>query len=139
MNKRSLVLLSLVLAAAIVFCGLWIYEKNDKSDMKDLCQYNAEQAMAEFNRYKSSNAGGDYWKGVANFKAFLNSWLTMEGKSSADYLWCNSVYGFMVLQPEAVQENIDMLLAAMERIGNDYTDPNGYLKMQELDNRLKHG
>lgn len=53
-------------------------------------------------------------------------------------LWCNSVYGFMVLQPEAVQENIDKQLTAMEIIGNDYTDLDGYLRIQELDNILKH-
>lgn len=138
MNKKLTVALVFTLIAAIVFCGLWIYEKNDRSDMEKLCQYNALQALENFRQYKSSNSEGDYWEGVANFKAFLNTWLTIEGESSADYLWCNGVYGFMVLQPEKVQANIEKLLTAMEIIGEDYTHPSGYQRMNELDNLLKH-
>lgn len=138
MNKKLIVALILVVVAAIIFCSLWIYEKNDQSDVEDLCQYNAAQALTDFRQYKNSNSEGDYWEGVANFKAFLNTWLKIEGKSSADYLWCNSVYGFMVLQPEKVQANIDKLLTAMEIIGEDYTHPSGYQRMNELDNLLKH-
>lgn len=139
MNKRWIAAFAVVLVAAIVFFGLWIYEKNDQSDMEDLCQYNAAQALDDFRQYKSSNSEGDYWEGVANFKAFLNTWLTIEEKSSAEYLWCNSVYGYMIFQPEVVQENIDILLTSMEIIGEDYMHPSGYLRMQELDNILKHG
>lgn len=139
MNRKWSIVFVVTLIAAIIFCSLWIYERNDISDLEALCQYNAAQALAGFQNFESSTSEGEYWKGVANFKAFLNTWLTVEEKGSAEYLWCNSVYGYMVLQPEAVQDNIDALLTAMDIIGKDYSHPNGYLRMQELDNILKHG
>lgn len=138
-NKIWIVAFVIALAAAAVtFAGFWICEKNDNSEIEQLCQINAAQALSDFRQHESSNSLGDYWKGVANFKAFLNTWLTIEGKSSAEYLWCNSVYGFMVLQPEKVQQHMDKVLEALELIGKNYTDPSGYHRIQELDNILKH-
>ena len=110
--------------------------------MEQLCQINASQALVDFRQYKEMGAEGDYWYGVSNYKAFMNTWLALAGHSSAEYLWCNSVYGSMVLSPETVQAHIDELLIAMEIIGVDYTDPNGYLRISEriseLNNLLKH-
>ena len=99
------------------------------------------QCYAGFVRFQTiqdSGAVGDYWYGVSNYKAFMNTWLALEGGSSAEYVWCNSVYGYMVLSPEEVQAHIDELLIAMEIIGTDYTNPNGYLRICELNNQLLH-
>ena len=138
LNKKWFMAFAVALAVATVFIGLWVYEKNDNSEIEQLCQINASQALSDFRKYEDSHSEGDYWQGVSNFKAFLNTWLTIEERSSAEYLWCNSVYGFMVLQPEKVQQNMDKVLDALEIIGSDYTHPSGYLKIQELDNILKH-
>ena len=139
MKKRFTAVVVVVALLAAAFCGLWIYEKNDQSEMIQLCQSNAVQALSDFKSYKETGAEADYWQGVSNFKSFMNSWLAIEGHSSAEYTWCNSVYGSMVISPEKVQANIDELLAAMELIGEDYTDPNGHLRISELNNLLHHG
>jgi hypothetical protein len=68
----------------------------------------------------------------------MNAWLALDNYGSAEYTWCNSVYGSMVLSPEDVKVHIDELIAAMEIIGVDFTDHNGYIKISELNNLLKH-
>lgn len=139
MRKRFAAAIVALAILAVAFGGLWLFEKNDHSEMEMLCQTNASQALSDFKQYKTTGAEGDYWYGVSNYKAFMNTWLAIEGQSSAEYSWCNSVYGSMVLMPEKVQVHIDELLAAMEIIGDDYTDPNGYIKISELNNLLRHG
>ena len=136
-TKVTISIVALAMLAA-VFCGLLLFEKNDHSEMEQLCQTNAAQALSDFRQYKETGAEGNYWYGVSNFKAFMNTWLAIKGGSSAEYLWCNSVYGYMVLSPEEVQAHIDELLTAMEIIGADYTNPNGYLRICELNNQLLH-
>ena len=138
MKKRYTALVTVFALLAAVFCGLWLFEKNNLSEMEQLCQINASQALVDFRQYKETRSEGDYWYGVSNYKAFMNTWLALGGHSSAEYLWCNSVYGSMVLSPETVQTHIDELLIAMEIIGKDYADPNGYLRMSELNNLLQH-
>lgn len=139
MRKRFVIVIVALVILALAFCGLWLYEKNNRSEMELLCQSNASQALSDFRQHKELGNEGDYWYGVSNYKAFMNTWLAIEGYSSAEYSWCNSVYGSMVLSPEKVQAHIDELLTAMEIIGEDYTDPNGYIKVSELNNLLQHG
>lgn len=139
MKKRFAILTAVIALLVVIFCGLWLYERNDQSEMELLCQINAAQALSDFKQYKETGSEGDYRYGVSNYKAFMNTWLALEGGSSAEYLWCNSVYGSMVLSPENVQAHIDELLIAMEIIGTDYTNPNGYLRISELNNLLLHG
>ena len=139
MKKRFTAAIAVLTILAVLFCGLWLSEKNDLSEMEYLCQSNATQALTDFVRYKETGSEGNYWYGVSNYKAFMNTWLAIEGGSSAEYIWCNSVYGYMVLSPEEVQAHIDELLIAMEIIGTDYTNPNGYLRISELNNLLLHG
>lgn len=139
MKKRFTAVIAALTMLAVVFCGLWLSERNDLSEMEYLCQSNAMQALSDFKQYKETGSEGNYWYGVSNYKSFMNTWLAMEGGGSAEYSWCNSVYGYMVLSPEAVQAHIDELLTAMEIIGTDYTNPNGYLRISELNNQLRHG
>lgn len=139
MKKWQMVLTAALLLAALVFCGLWIYEKNDQSEMEALCQGNAMRALQSFEDYAATGSGAEYWYGVAEFYAFMNNRKALMDDADTEYLYCNIVYGYMILQPERVQENMPALLEAMQIIGTDYTHPNGYLRMSELGNLLKHG
>jgi len=135
--KKNMAIVVLVITT-VVFAGLWMYEKNDRSELEQLCQISAAAAWRGFSEYQETGADGHYWEGVANFRAFLNSWVAVEGETPAEYSWFNSVYGFMVLSPEKVQACMDELLTAMEIVGTDYTNPNGPLRISELNNLLIH-
>ena len=139
MKKELLIFTAAVLALACVLCGLWIYEKDDTPELEDLCRYGAAASLAGFEKYAETGDGSEYIYAVADFNVFMKAWLALEGESSPEYTWCNSVYGSMVLEPEHVQENMDKLLEAMRLISADYTDPNGYIKMSELNNVLAYG
>jgi len=137
MKKLTALAAFLALAAAVFAC-LWLWEKNDRSELETLCQTNAAIALQEFSAYRETGENGHYWDGVANFRAFLNSWLAASEETPPEYVWFNSVYGFMILAPEKVQAAMDDLVAALEIVGADYTDPNGPLRISELNNRLVH-
>ena len=133
-TKFPMLMITLAILSA-AFCSLWLFEKNDHSELELLCQANAAKALSDFSQYKVTGSEGDYWYGVSNYKSFLNTWLVLEGHSSAEYTWCNSVYGSMILSPEKVQAHIEELIVAMEIIGENYINPNGYIK----NNLLLHG
>ena len=139
MKKWQLILTAVLLLAALVFCGLWLYEKHDQSEMEALCQGNAARALQSFTDYAENGSGAEYWYGVAEFYAFMNNRKALMDDADTEYLYCNIVYGYMILKPERVQENMPALLEAMQIIGTDYTNPNGYLRMAELGNLLQHG
>lgn len=43
--------------------------------------------------------------GVAEFRAYMTAYLCLhEGESSTDYIWCNTLYGDMILNPEKINE-----------------------------------
>ena len=45
----------------------------------------------------------------------------------------------MVLNPEKVQANMQGVIEALEILTEDYTDPNGYIRLNELGILLRYG
>ncbi len=138
MKKATALILVLALTSA-AFCGLWLREKNNRPELVELAQYSAGEALRSFENYALTGSSGDYHHGVANFRSFLNAWLTLSEETPPDYIWFSSVYDFMLLHPEQVQAHTEELLAAMRLLGEDFTDPNAALRMSELNNLLLHG
>lgn len=138
MKKSTALILTFALLAA-VFCGLWLRERNDRSELESLAQISAAQALQDFESFAASGSSGDYLEGVANFKSFLHAWLMLSEETPAEYTWFNSVYGFMILHPEQVQSHMEELLVAMRLLGGDFADPNAALRISELNNLLLHG
>ncbi len=138
MKKTTALILALTVAAA-VFCGLWLSEKNDRSELETLAQFSAAEALRCFEDYAAGGSEGSYRDGTAKFRAFLHAWLALSEETPAEYTWFNSVYGFMILHPEQVQLYTEELLAAMRLLGADFTDPNAALRISELNNLLLHG
>ena len=141
MNKRvAAVLLTAVIMLAVIFFFLWQREQPKPSELEQLCQTSASAALDRFRQYNTSREEPLYWYGVAEFRSFMNAYLYLNDNiSNPDYLYCNAVYGQMVLHPEAVTENLDGLIDALEYLAMDYTDPNGYHLMCILQNELMHG
>lgn len=139
MKKRTLsILLVIFILLTSLFIGLWQYEKSNTKELESLCQNSIGRALEDFKEYHDMVHVSSYWYGVAEFRTFMTAYLAIHDESNTDYLYCNIVYGSMILDSENTQAHIDELIEALEYLADDYTDPNGYNLMANLGNALNH-
>ena len=137
MRKRALwILLAVVAILAVVFFCLWQAERGDDSQISRLCQSSASEAYYAFRDYRTEGDERDYWSGVAAFRTFMQAYLMLNDGSDAEYLDCSELYAHMLLDMPSVCGHIEALIDAMAILGQDYTDPNGYLRITALKNEL---
>ena len=128
------------MAVALLFCGLWLYEKYDRSDEETRCQAYAAAASESFRAFSASEAldgeplMGNYRHGVSQFYAFMDSLRLLPGdwKTEEVYEDCLVVYDHLILDPEEVQEHLDEFLTVMELLGRDYTGDEARQKLNDL-------
>lgn len=140
MKKLLPTALVLCLAASAIFCGLWLNARKQADDLELLCQASANRAYQCFQEYAERGSEGDYWQGVSAFYTFQQSFhlLTENTNRRGDYVYCNIVYGYLILDPEDCQAHIKALCDAVGILANNWQDPNGCLRLAELGNLLSH-
>jgi len=109
--------------------------------MEDLCQTSAYQALENFREYSAKGEDYLYVYGVAEFRSFMDAYFYLnDNTSDTEYTYCNIIYGEMALNPERLQVQVNMqeLIEALEFLAEDYTDPNGYIRLNELGNHLRY-
>lgn len=110
--------------------------KND--NLEAMCKSSVTAALDHFREYGENGNESDYMAGVAEFRTYMTSYLCMaDGESDTDYVWCNILYGDMILDPENVKEHISELVDALGYLAEDYDHPNGFNRINELNNRLR--
>lgn len=62
----------------------------------------------------------------------------MKDDVDTEYLYCNEAYGQMVLNSEKVKENMPKLIDALQYLAKDYSDANGYHRMQSFNNSVMY-
>ena len=133
----GLVVIVVLSVACFVF---WRQANIERTKMENLCQTSVYQSLDNFKRYAEEGREYLYTYGVAEFRSFMEAYLYLnDNESSSEYLYCNIVYGEMVLGPEKVQENMEKLIEVLTILAKDYTDKTGYIRMSELGNLLRHG
>ncbi len=141
MKKRIQMILMICLTiSTLVFAFLWQSEKNNQDDLLLLAQASAKDAYTQFAEYQESGRQSNYWNGVAAFRAFEQAYylLTEDTNQSHNYLFCNEVYGALVVKPEKCQNHMEALCNVMKILAHDVESENGHLKMLELRNALEH-
>ena len=105
-----------------------------------MAQASAADACAQFTEYQADGCESSYWYGVAAFRSFQQACYSLtEGTDKAvNYTFCNEVYGYLGLSPEISQSHISELIETTSILSLDVEDENGYSKMSELRNSLKH-
>ena len=105
-------------------------------DIRAFFDYNA---YTSFSAYQESGNDGDYWQGVAAFYAFQEAYglLTEDTNKSTNRIFCNEVYGSLVLSPELSQAHISDIVYVMKILSENVMDENGYVRMLELRNTLQ--
>ena len=140
MKKKLPYILILVFAlAAVMFAGLWVHEKNEKTEwMEALCENSVQQSREHFAAYEKGGAEEEYWYGVAEYNSFMKAYtLLCDGARQPDRNELNRAYGSMVLDAEKVQEHIEPLLAALTLLSEDIHDPNGIVRLNEFNHAME--
>lgn len=118
---------------------LFVDTVHDQTDFTTFAQAEANKAYTSFSAYQESGNDGDYWQGVAAFYAFQEAYglLTEDTNKSANRIFCNEVYGSLVLSPELSQAHISDILHVMKILSENVMGENGYVRMSELRNMLQ--
>ena len=134
---RIIIPVVLVIALAVVCVNLWQYKTIEENDLKVMCKSSVNAAMEHFENYQSNGNEAEYISGVAEFRAYMTTYLCLTDEpSDADYTWCNILYGYMTMKPEEVKANISDLIDALEYLAEDYDHPNGFNLINALNNRI---
>mgnify|MGYP004666017541 CR=1 FL=1 len=136
-NITSIIMVVLSLLA-MIFCVLWQHTVHNQSGFTAFAQAEATKAYTCFSAYQERGEDGDYWQGVAAFYAFQEAYglLTEDTGKSANRVFCNEVYGSLVLYPERSQAHISDIVCVMKILSENVMDENGYVRMSELRNTL---
>ena len=127
----------LVIALAVVCVNLWQHKTIEENDLKVMCKSSVNAAMEHFENYQSNGNEVEYISGVAEFRAYMTTYLCLTDEpSDADYTWCNILYGYMTMKPEEVKANIFDLIDALEYLAEDYDHPNGFNLINALNNKI---
>ena len=127
----------LVIALAVVCVNLWQHKTIEENDLKVMCKSSVNAAMEHFENYQSNGNEAEYISGVAEFRAYMTTYLCLTDEpSDADYTWCNILYGYMTMKPEEVKTNISDLVVALEYLAENYDHPNGFNLINALNNKI---
>ena len=127
----------LVIALAVVCVNLWQHKTIEENDLKVMCKSSVNAAMEHFENYQSNGSEAEYISGVAEFRAYITTYLCLTDEpSDADYTWCNILYGYMTMKPEEVKTNISDLVVALEYLAENYDHPNGFNLINALNNKI---
>lgn len=137
---KKLVGLAVVAVLSVACFVFWRQANIERNGMASLCQGSVYQSLENFQEYSVKGDAYLYVYGVAEFRSFMNAYYCLnDNPGDTDYLYCNIIYGEMVLNPEKVQENMQEVIGALAILAEDYTDPNGYIRLNELGNLLRYG
>ena len=143
--KKAVIILAIT---TIFFFCQWIGAIKEHYDrMEELCQRYAEDAaghLANYVEFKDINDEsyiGQYWGSVAVFYAFMDTLYMLPdsgGWNRAMYNNCDVLYDHMLLAPDEVLAHLDEVLAALELVGEDFTDFEARRAMNELSYNLQY-
>ena len=140
MKKRvSIILIIGLFLSTVILSGLWLYARNDKSEILLLAQAGVTDAYTQFTEYQNTGEESCYWYGVSAFRSFEQAYyLLVQGTNdTTHYTFCNEVYGDLVLNPTRSQTHIADIIAVLQILSDDVEDENGYLRMSDLRNSIQ--
>ncbi len=138
--KKYKLIIGILIVLLIVFCAaLWKQKaaaQAERASMETLCQHSAREALESFKNYKASGENFYYISGVAEYHSFITNYRFLNNDDVGERMWSNTIYGYMIRQPEKVQNNLEGLIEALEYLAEDYDSPNGFNKINVYSNRL---
>lgn len=138
MKKKTWVTTTIIFLLIVVCLSLWQYHTFKNEKLEVMCKGSVNAAWEHFKEYEIHKEESDYIAGVAEFRTYMTAYLCLNGgESNTNYIWCNTLYGDMILNPEKVKAHISKLLAALDYLAEDYEHPNGFHLINTLNNQLR--
>lgn len=140
MNQKglALALAALVLLAAIAALGP-VMDARDPSDLWTLCVSGASGAAEDFREYARTGSETAWWSAVAEYRVFMQAYHLIRDGTTAEYTWCNSVYGFLLKGPQQAGDQAEELARAMELLAENPETANGFEIISRVNNEFLHG
>lgn len=140
MNKRtvSLVLAAVVLLSAVAVFGA-VMDGREPLALRILCVSGASGAAEDFREYARTGSETVWWSAVAEYRVFMQAYHLIQDDATAEYAWCNSVYGFLLKGPERAGDQAEELARAMELLAENPEDVNAFEVISRVNNELLHG
>lgn len=140
MNKKILVLVlaAVMLVAAVAAAGV-VNGNREPSDLWVLCASGAAAAAEDFREYIRTGSETAWWSAVAEYRVFMQAYHLIQDDVSAEYTWCNSVYGFLLRGPDRAGDQAEELARAMELLAENPEDVNAFEIISRVNNELLHG
>ena len=132
----TLILLICFILSTLAFGILWVKERNSQAAALLIARSSANDAYNSFKMYKNTGDESYYCYGVSAFRSFQQAYylLVENTNKSTNYVFCNQIYGSLVLFPDRSQEHITELLQITELLSNNAKDENAYILMSNLRN-----
>ena len=131
-EKGLIIALGVAVILAFVFCGMWISGKQESGNVEMICYVSAENCLAELEEHMDSGDTGAYWRGVAEFRAFSQSFLTLMSGISSEYNWYSELYVYLTAYPERGMENVELFAKAMDAIAEEPYGSEGPVLLEQL-------
>ena len=140
MNRKglTLVLAAVVLLAAVAVFGA-VMDDREPSDLWVLCVSGASGAAEDFREYVRTGSETAWWSAVAEYRVFMQAYHLIQDDTTAEYTWCNSVYGFLLRGSQRAGDQAEELVRAMELLAENPEDVNGFEILSRINNELLHG
>ena len=138
MHQKVLTLVLAVLLAAVAAAGV-VNGNREPSDLWVLCVSGAAAAAEDFREYARSESEMAWWSAVAEYRVFMQAYHLIQDDATAEYTWCNSVYGFLLKGPERAGNQVAELIRAMELLAENPEDINAFEIISRVNNALLHG
>ncbi len=135
-QKLRYIVAGVTICLCILFCSLWLFERNAQNEMKRLCQYSAHRTAARFASYRETGSEYDYSYGVAELVSFYNAYtmLVTNSKDATDMncISLNRLIGVLMDRQELSREQIDCITKAMHQLEQNAFDENAYIGLDSV-------
>lgn len=139
MKAKALALITAaLLLATAVFASLWFSAQKDRTDYKEMAQYEAGVSHSAFLEFQKDPSEASYWQAVSAFYAFEQAYYRYREGSGESYNFVVSheVYGYLLTAPEKCRSHLEEIIAVVGLLANDAEDENAYLQMSNLRSSL---
>lgn len=140
MSRKKVIVLLLLICIALAISILFSINKRHTDWVVNAYTAALENAKVHFSDYHTTGSGSSYTKGVAAFNDAVQIILT-EGERLDIYQERQTLlasYNILSAHPSSVDENIPMLLSALDRIINEPKKRVSYCELLDFYNTVNH-
>lgn len=140
MKKAWITIAFVIVFIVPTFLCIHLYQQKatEHKNLEATCENSITSSLEYFQSYLATEKESDYIAGVSEFRVYMASYhCLMKMENNANYVWCNALYGEMVLNAEEMKSHIPKLIAALEYLATDYQHPNGFQLIFNLTNQIE--